>query len=242
MFSEVVDAVIARSGRPDRALDIIAYVNASIRDSAVRVLFNRDLVEDSIVVTDSPCIWQRPQRLRQVRTARIRGRDYLPEVKPGRKQTDYDQYYYAAANYFAFNGVAVGDIIDIAYYVYPAEFSYYAEGNRPAVFDKMRRMWTYLIDGEYADHIYHEVPNPDYDPLDPHSPPTITEVDELAEEAFRDVVTHWLLDDWAVLVIEGALTKIFTAVGDERNKSVFSIFKAFELDLLRGEAHETMNV
>ena len=249
MFSETVDIVVRRIGRPDRIADVVGHVNTAIRDMAVQVLFHRDLVEDSVVVDAFPCVLPRPERLRQMRAVRIRGGAFLTHVRPGPKQAESSHYYYAASDYLAFSGdVRPGQILDLAYYVYPREFGYYAEEHRPAVWDVLHQRWQYRdfsVEGApLVEHFYHNVPNPDFDPerpADEDNPEELIAIDEARERGYRDAVSHWLLKDWQQLIIENACSMAFSQVGDERSRASYSVFKKLETDLLRGEAHEAVS-
>ena len=223
MFSELVDRIVIRSGRPDRIADIRSYVHASIRECQMLAYFARDMTEDTITATAGPHIWERPANLRLMRTARYPGDIYPNFAGPGKRQLDEDYYYYGGSNYFAFSGIATGEEINVAYYSYAKRLAYYEDAVvpvRPAVYDEELETWTYLQAGSYVSTL-------GTDALD---------------EAARNLVTNWLLLDWMDLIEEGGLAKIFKSVGDERSRTAFALFKSYQKDLKAGELIETLGV
>lgn len=224
MFSEAVDKVIARSGRPDRVLDIIAYVNQTIREaqSHERSLYYRDLYEDTITTTATPHIWTRPHLIRKLRTVKYTQTGYediYPRlVMPGRKQGErevHDQlFYYGASGYYAFSGVSVGQTIALAYYRHSPYLEYYSAATRPASFNQSTGVWTYL----------------DPQPAD---------TDE--EEAIQYLVSNWLLESYFETIVQGALAKIFNAVSDPRAPSSYSLWKQYVNDIRANEQYESLD-
>lgn len=221
MFSEIVDEVQIRSGRPGtRALaDTQAYVRAAVRECQMLALFESDLVENTLTADQDDYIWTPHNNFRALRTVRYPDGYYPDPIAPGKKQKDETEYFYKASNYFVFVGTASGDEIAVAYYDFARYFKYYASGSRPAVYDEEAGTWTYLSGGSYISTL-------GTDALD---------------EAARELVTIWLFERWRPLIEEGALAKIYKNVNDERAMSAFALYKSMQSDLLRGEAYVALN-
>jgi hypothetical protein len=214
-FSAAVDAVLVRSGRPERRADAISYVRQTLRECQTlkKTRFARDLIELSITSTGSPHIWDRPQELRIVRTAKYatvfdrRGNAIYPKfLRPGKMQEDEPYLYYGGPTYYAFKGADAGVQIDIAYYAYFKKLPYYAVADRVATFDLDTDTWSYLA-----------------------------ATTDQEKEAARNLVSNWLLFDWYDLILEGALAKILKTVNDDRAVSTFALYKSLQNDLIAGE-------
>lgn len=222
MFSELVDTAVSRSGRPDKRADVIAFINQTVREMVAKHYFAKNLVEDTVVASADPFIFQRPIRLQRFRTVQYANGTFPPFIQPGRKMADFDEYYYAAASYFVFKGaVFAGSLsgsgnVNVAYYQFPKHLSYYGLGLRPATYDFDLEVWTYL---------------PAFD------------VDEDTREQARDLVSNWLLRDWYDLVTEGTLAKIFKVVDDSNRASThFSFFeRAYAAQFLATEIYESFD-
>lgn len=220
-FSAAVDSVIARSQRPDRRADIIAYVRQTMRECQVfkKIAFARDLIEDQLTATSSPFIWDRPQELRLLRTVQYgifgarNAQIYPTFLRPGKKQETEQYYYYAGPDYFVFKGVDAGTIVNVAYYAYFKKLPYYAIADRPAVFDLETDNWNYL-----------------------------TATTDQDKAIARALVSNWLLFDWYDLIVEGGLAKIFKTVGDQRAVSSFALYKSLQNDLMAGEEVESLGM
>lgn len=229
-FSEVVDTIVTRSGRPARRKDIESHVRATIRECQVEAVFARDLYEDTIVTDGTtPFIWERPVNLRIMKTVNFlninTGEIIYPEYfPPGKIQKDIPFYYYGGPTYFAFSGLGdAGVNLNVAYYTYAPRFIYYAENSRPAFFDfdpdsETFNTWQYLSAGSYVS----------------------TLGSAALDEAARELVTNWLLFDWQHVIEEGGCAKIFKTVGDPRDRPAYALFKSFVGDLSRGERTETL--
>lgn len=223
-FSQVVDNVLKRGGRPARGLDAQAYVRASIRECQVLAVFVRDLIEDKFNTDGTdPYIWTRPTTLRILKTFKYVARDIYPDyLPPGKIQQGQLHYYYGGPTYYVLNGVGNTAVeIGVAYYTYAPRFVYYAETTppiRPAFYDIDNSKWQYLQNGVYVDTLGSDTLN----------------------QAAQDLVTNWLLFDWTHLIEEGGLAKLYKNLGDGRSVSSFALFKSFQKDLLRGERTETL--
>lgn len=219
-FSAAVDDVLARGQRPSRKLDVIGYIRQSLRECQVLSTFDRDMIEDQIIATANPHIFTVPDRFRILRTMRYniatsnQTHTYPKERLPGKVQAGEDTYYYRAADYFTMKGVAVGTLIDIAYYEYLLKIPYYDVADRPASFSLEDNAWSYL---------------PAYD------------VSDETRLNARIKVTNWLLTAWYDLIVEGGLAKLLKTVGDPRSPSSFGLYKQLQQDLKKGEPFSSLN-
>ena len=217
-FSAAVDDVVARSGRPDRKADIIAFIRTSVRECQIKAFFKKDMIEDTLTTDAEPYIWAYPQEFRIFRTARypltnMRGASlYPPEVLPGKKQREETYYYYGGPGYFAFAGLASGSEIDVAYYKVSKKLPYYATSLRPATFSLESDAWTYLT--------------------------ATTDAEKLTA---REAVSNWLLFDYYDLIVEGGMAKILKVVGDARASASYALYKSYQNDLLTTEPSDSLN-
>lgn len=217
-FSAAVDDVILRSGRPDRKPDIIAFVRVTIRELQALRFFKNDRVEDSLTADAATFVWDYPQEFRIIRTVRYpyfdrqQNRLYPPEILPGKKQKDYTQFYYGGAGYYVFAGLAIADIIDVAYYTFVKKLPYYTVATRPATFDLETDSWSYLTNGTDAEKL-----------------------------TAREKTSNWLLFNYYDTVVEGAMAKILKTVGDQRAVSSFALYKSYQMTLTASEPSDSLN-
>ncbi len=216
-FSALIDEAIARSQRKDRIADIVSYARSSLRECQVLAYFEQDMVELSVAVDVLPFVWPRPLRLRTILAAKpqsittARGEQkYFTNLPPGESTRTADYFLYLSGNDYIFSGLhlEVNQVIDIAYMAYSRKFIYYAVADRPATFDPETETWSYHVD--------------------------YVGTTELQEEA-RNLVTNWIVEHWYDMLLEGTLAKLYKTVGDERNRTAFSLYKSMQKDLLRGE-------
>lgn len=222
-MSAAVDAAIQRSGRPDRRADIISYLRQTLREIQSLAYFERDLIEDQLTANADPYTWDVPNGFRMMRTVEYpglfdpQGHTVYPRyMPPGRHLRGHDVYYYRSGDYYVFagHGASSGSTtsINIAYYRYALPLAYYATvADRPARYFLETESWTYA---------------------------TASTDDE--KETARNQVTNWLLFHWYDTVIEGALAKVFKAIGDERAVSTFALYKSLQNTLLQGESKAAM--
>lgn len=215
MFSEIVDDVVALSGRPDRRADIVKYVNATIRECQCLAFFARDLIEDQLTSNADPFIWTPPITFRKMRTVRYEDGRFPVLRPPGLRTEDVparaNGYYYQATTYFVFADVMRMSKIDIAYYRYLPRLLYYEPGARPATYDPATGEWSYL-----------SASTPE------------------AQEKARELVSNWLMFEWNHLITEGALAKLYKLLGDQRMVATYSLYKSFQNDLMSGEVSESL--
>lgn len=224
MFSELVDNTLVRTGRPNARAkqDAIQYVRNTMRECHLLEYFDSDRVETTITVTGLPFTWDKPVTFRHLETVQYPGAFYPKELPPGRRQDrsiveSEFRYFYAAGNYFVFNGVSVSDVIAMSYFSYAPYFKYYevAGDVRPAVFDRETNVWSYLENGSYVANLAGGAS---------------------AEEVARNLVSNWMLERWNGLIEEGTLTKLYGNKEDERSKISFSNFKSFQRNLRAAES------
>ena len=214
MFSELVDSVVARTGRPDQLAAIVDYVNSTVRECQTKALFYKDLVEDVAVASSDPLIWTYPRTFRTLRAVRYGDGTYPDLLLPGKIQYNQTFYYYAASTYFVFCGAGTDNSnIALAYYAYRTRLKYYAVGARPAVYDETNDTWSYLNN--------------------------IT--DPVLQEVAQQQVTNWLINFHHDLITEGACAKVFKSVGDQRSVMSFSLYKSMQEGLVTLEANEALN-
>lgn len=217
MFSELVDSLQAEVNRrgPDDRDKILNYVNATIRELQVLSFFDNDLVETTLTATASPHIWTHGNRFRAILTVRYPNDIYPIFRPPGRHQLNEIYYYYKASTYIAFAGIANGAEIDVAYYEYARRFNYYAEGERPAVYNTETETWTYLDNGNYVASLG----------------------DEDLEEAAREKVSNWLLRNWYDAVMSGAANRIYLRLVNDQFKarSHYAAYQEFKNMVMQGE-------
>ena len=216
-FSALIDTVVQRSGRKDRLASIIAYARTTIRECLVLDFFDQSLIETQVTVDAIPFIWDRPSNLRSILAIRTPHYDrrnkriFMGERKPGMTVADDEKYFYLSGNSYAMANLAVGDVLDVAYYEYSKALVYTAPvANRPARYDLETEVW-----------VYHQA----YDASD-----------ETRENA-RDKVTNWLLTFWYELIAEGTQAKLYKLVNDEaRMRTSYALYKGGQKDLAAGES------
>jgi hypothetical protein len=213
-FSALVDDVIARSQRRDRILDVVGYARSTIRECQVLAFFYQDMLEENLTADAVPFIWSRPVNFRSMLAIQNpdlgnRGEKlWLPERAPGQQVLGETRYVYLSGDAYVIAGATIGETFPIAYFNYGRRFKYYSVADRPAIFDDELETWAY-----HANYIM------------------TTEL----QQAGRDLVSNWLLFRWFQTMVEGTLAKIFKAVGDERSRTAFALYKSQQSDILHGE-------
>ena len=226
-FSAAVDTVIARSGRPDRVLDIISYVRTTMRECQTlnKQKFEKDITEDQITsVNADPFTWVAPAVFRKLlavsypeRTDAQSNVIYPHYVIIGKAILQYDNYFYRSGNSWIFAGAggdaAASTLINVAYISYFGLLQYFKDITfRPA---------RYLINVDGSEGwVYHD----DYDDT------------ETLQESAEVLVSNWLLLDWFDLVLEGALAKLYKTGDDTRSVATFALYKQLQVNLLDAEA------
>lgn len=226
-FSSLIDDAILATGKPGSLLAAIQHANLCIRECQGLGLFARDLDEDTLTVdTDPPFTWTRPPYFRTLRTVKynkyINGSNCPREkifpkfLMPGKIQKEERYYFYAADDYYAFNGVCNGDTIDIATYYWATPLSYYAQlgantnifpggpyPTRLAYYDIDAGQWMYLVGTEYE----------------------TTTGNPTTDASYQALSSNWLTTDWRPLILSGTKAKIWNSVGDPRGNVEYSLYK-----------------
>lgn len=226
MFSELVDDIVTASGRTDKLVEIISMTNAILRRIHAKEHFERDLVTTCVVPDPNKCVqgavvWKRPKDLKVVRTAKT-GPKYLRYEKLGRQLEGRKFFYYAEGEYFVFQTGHTGLTVDIAYYRKPKIFCYFPADKRPAVWDKQKDEWSYLIPsttGQFA-------------------PQLMSDVDQDCAQA---QVHDWVLEEYPTAVMQGVLNLLYVQLGDERAGGTFAVHNELMKDIVRNEAHASTN-
>lgn len=217
-YSAAVDDVIARSGRPDRKADVIAFVRVTVRELQALRFFKNDLTEDTLTADVDNYIWTYPQEFRIMRTVRYPYTDpqgkrlYPPEILPGKKQKDEVYYYYSGPGYYVFAGTALADSIDVAYYSLLKKLAYYALALRPATYSLEDETWSYFSSGTDAENLI-----------------------------AREKVSNWILFNYYDTVVEGAMAKILKTIGDPRAGSSFALYKSYQKTFEDTEPSDSLN-
>lgn len=248
MFSELVDMVVRRTNRPDFKEDIIHYLNETLRRCHCSEFFYRDKIEvlvnkdgkghdshyksgnlyladdsDAIIVDGlrhghhghhsankhETFIWERPTDLRAICAVKFDGhyddpRDSFPaNIPPGVGQATRAQFYYGVGNHYVFYRRGGLGPIAISYVKAPRRFKYYEPNERPAVFNREKREWLYLDQkGDWVTSLGSEYLN----------------------RQAQELVSDWMLADYDGMLCSGVVTKVFTVLGDPRNKVEYSNF------------------
>jgi hypothetical protein len=134
-FSGLCDQVILDTGRAGSLLSVVQYANATLQECHALALFHADLIEEQVAATATPFIWQyelSDYRLKKLRTCQYDTCKIYPKLKmPGRIQGNNSSfnsdpyYYYAADDYYVFNGVSIGEYVNIAFWQWPQKFQYH---------------------------------------------------------------------------------------------------------------------
>ncbi len=224
MFSELVDDVLARTGRTEKRQEIIDHVNSTIRECDTIARFTRDLVEDTLVVNATPFTWTKDRFFRAMSAVSYDSlkqqtndtSGLVPNRQPGRMQRDQNYFWYSATDYIVFSGTSgIGDNVNVAYYRYLPKLSYYAVGARPAV--------------------YTESPDPSIAVTWAYDPAYITVAQQLTAQL---LVSNWLLLRHQELIKEGTCAKAYKGIDDKRAALSFALYKSFQNDLQKNESNE----
>jgi hypothetical protein len=206
-FSGLVDAVVVETGRIQNLTTVIGYVNLVIRECQALGLFARDARESSVASDAEPFVWTRPNYFRSLAAVQY-GNGIYPKFRVPGKQGDDCAYFYAADDYFVFNGISIGDTLRLLSYSWAKPLLYYArlgvtssvfQGGpytvRKAYWDVEQEKWLYLNGGGTA------------------YVATINDDDE--EELRRRNASHWLIQDWYETIANGAKSKVYAQFGDQ---------------------------
>lgn len=229
-FSEVIDDLKAELVRPDLTASIADYLNLTIREShqkkvngdVVPVLYDSNRVEDTVTVASLPAIWDIPSiaRFQYFETAFYPTSGQYAKKKSVTRTHEngnnpFDPFWYRAGGYIAFNGVNVGEVINLTYFQYPSRLKYYPVAIpqvRPAIYDIETDSFTYA---------------------------TAYDVDDTTRENARNLVTNWLLLNHVEILKQGVRAKVWARLGEtDRAKIAFSAYESLKLGLIGSEINE----
>ena len=223
-YSQLVDAMILESRRPDMAAEIQAYVNQTIRelhftpDTNAALLYRENLREAQLIAnTESAFSWDQPnpatwQTMAAVRFNSMLDNTGLPRFAnprmPGRGMNPMECSYYQSGGSFIFqNYGGLNAVIDLAYYEYPTRLKYYAPADRLASYD-VETGWSYHV----------SVTTPE------------------AQVTAREKSSNWILLRWEDLIREGVRAKIYKRTGDDtRGRTAYSAFTAMRRNIESSE-------
>jgi len=206
MFSELIDIVIARSGRPDRFADAVSYSNQTIRDVQAKGFCWRNRIEAEIVTDADPFLWPTPVNFQSMGFFRYPNNVY-PRTRLGLNQEETRERYYGGPGYIGFTGHGAGAIVQTLYYSFRARLQYYVLDARPATVivdpDTDALVWTYNTVGS----------------INYNSTPAL-------QLRAQQLVSNWVLERWNDMVQEGTLAKLFKLIGeDSRAATAYALFQ-----------------
>lgn len=229
-FSEIVDELATELVRPDFKVAITDYLNLTIREThqkksnsdVVPVLFESNRVEDTVIVASLPAIWDIPNvaRFQYFETAFFPATGYYAHKRAITRiredgPNSQEPYWYRAGSYIVFNGVRVGEDVNLTYFQYPARLKYYAATNpqtRPAVYNFETDTYTYA---------------------------SAFDVNATTRENARNLVTNWLLLNHVEIMKQGVRAKVWARLGEtDRAKMGFSLYESLRLGLIGSEINE----
>lgn len=224
MFSQIVDETIMRSGRRDRLVDIISFVNHTIWELHTTAYYPQDFKELTIVLVygysqNFVYEWALPFRYRALRAVRYDGYLYPQPIMPGKRMQGRKYYYYRSGQSIIL--VGANSKIDIGYYDSTPTLRYYPNNERPAIYDLASGVWQYLVSPDtYA----------------------FTLGSTLLDEAAQNLVISWLMYEWKEAIMQGSLAKLYNALGDARGSNAFGLFQQMKNDLVRTYSDGTEHV
>lgn len=236
-FSSLIDRVVTETGKTSSLLSIVAAANMTIRECQTFGLFAQDLLEEDFVADVKPYIWYRPLNFKSIQSVRYAQSLEYPKLRrPGVGKNSTELYYfYAADNYYVFNGTLSNETVHFANYYWRKPLFYNARidavttgfqggpyPKRPAYYDIAADIWMYLNlagDAYIAD-----------------TPPTVYTADQ--QETKQKNAMNWLLMDWFDLIAEGTKAKILKNFGDERAAASYGLYKSFQKVFLMSNGFE----
>lgn len=236
-FSSLIDRVALETGKTGALLSIVAATNMTIRECQAFGLFAQDLLEENFTADAQPYIWYRPRYFRSLQSVKYGQSLRYPTLRrPGVGKNNDDIYYFYAANdYYVFNGTLSNETVHFANYYWQKALSYWARldavttafqggpyTKRQAYFDITTDVWMYI--------------NLAQDAYIVDSPPVVYTADQ--QETLRNNAANWLVLDWYDLIAEGAKAKILKQFGDERAAATYGLYKSFQKIFLTANGFE----
>lgn len=226
-FSQLVDAIVSETKRPDLVTEIARYLNQTIRemhfttDRNAAIFFRDNYKEELVNVgsVESGFGWPIPdpstfQGMAAVKYPDSFDRDgaiWPEEVTPGRHLNGRTNYFYRVGGAYVFAGYSgVNASIALGWYEFPPSLKYRLPAARPAEYD-VESGWT------YADGV---------------------NTDELKAGA-RAVTSNWILLRWAEVVAEGVRAKVYKRLADtERARTCYSLYGSLRQGFFTSETAE----
>lgn len=224
-LSQLVDELVEETKRPDLLVDIVRFVNQTVRelhftqDRRAATLFKSNFKELALTAdVDSGFSWEVPnpttfQLLAAVQFLGVYNQAgdsvWATEQSPGPNLVNKNYYYYRVGDTFVFSGYGgSSNIINLGYYEFPKSLKYYAAGSiRPAEYD-IETGWTYPAGAATAE-------------------------DQLVA---RENSTNWMILRWADVVSEGVRAKIYKRISDtERARTCYSMYESLRQGMWTSE-------
>ena len=200
MFSETVDTVIvrARASRQKRLNDISNAVNAALNQLAAKDWFVRNTIEDQIVLSgtnNTSYIYPKPARYWALHTVKYEpGRVYPKLIPPSREEVKFAYRWYENGESIIFDNLQGFATIGLFLSLRPPFFQYFDTALRPAIYNRFTDTFSYPLGATSA-------------------------ADQLSA---RERVSHWLLQHWNELVIETALSILWTDQSHPQARATFA--------------------
>lgn len=224
--SQLVDAIIRETHRPDLLSDISDYLNQTVRElhftpeKGNAIFYQENLRESQLTANlEEGFVWQIPypalfQGMQAVRYDSLFARDNKPvysrELLPGRAMSNHEHYHYRAGDTYAFSGYGgLNSNISIAYYEYPRRLRYRVEAERLVQWDDDLGWVSYHADWD--------------------------DTDELMLDA-RNLSSNWILVRWRDVVAEGLRAKVYKRLSDDgRARTSYSLYSQLRQGLFTSE-------
>lgn len=227
-FSQLVDAIVQETRRPDMKADVIRYANQTIRElhtdpETNKILFFADNFRQLLLTADveDGFGWEipNPATFQKLHVVNYRGvfengvPVYSTPTTPGRHLNSLRNYHYQAANHFFFVGYGgVNQQIALGYYEFPPRLTYQEVADRLVIWNE-------------EDQVF------EYDPS--------LNTPELREAALAKV-SNWILNRWEDTVAEGLRAKVYKRTSDtERARTCYSMFQSMRSGMWTSENAQT---
>ena len=209
---------------------VVNFARVSIIEARGRNFFTKDMDELEVTVDVVPFVYPLPARWKRARYIKVNNDTTIPYIPPGENAISKNLFYYQGLSSLAFSGVAVGDIIKIAYYTHPKVFNYYhalgstenptfTAGVLPAYFDAINDSWLYLYTDGNGVSSYISTLGTD-----------------ILNTAAQNLVADWLIIQYPQMLLQGILTKIHRERSDQPRASfAYSLYQNLLSDFLQQE-------
>lgn len=131
MFSQIVDEVLAVSGRYDKYAEAPMFVDRVVKLMTAKVWSANDLEEAQVTTTAMPHIWPLPFNFRAIRSVyNATSSIMLTKVSVGQESLTTSNSYYSFGGSLVISGAAISSQLKIAYYKAYMPLSYVPAANR----------------------------------------------------------------------------------------------------------------